>query len=60
MSDHPVWLALTIACVVWYSTITVYVAIRGFVDIRTMLARLAASAEAETRADPSRTEEGNR
>lgn len=28
------------ACVVWYSTITIYVAVRGTVDIRSMLARL--------------------
>jgi hypothetical protein len=35
------WFVLTIACVVWYSTITVYVAIRGFFDIKSMLARLA-------------------
>ena len=31
------------ACVVWYLTITVYVAIRGSADIKNMLARLAAS-----------------
>lgn len=34
------WWLLTMACVVWYSTITVYVAIRGTFDIRHMLARL--------------------
>ena len=34
------WWLLTMACVVWYSTITVYVAIRGAVDIKDMLARL--------------------
>ena len=28
------------ACVVWYSTVTVYVAIKGASDIRNMLARL--------------------
>jgi len=28
------------ACVVWYSTITVYVAIKGAADIKSMLARL--------------------
>ncbi len=28
------------ACVVWYSTITVYVAIRGAADIKEMLKRL--------------------
>jgi hypothetical protein len=29
------------ACVVWYSTITIYVAIKGAGDIKEMLARLA-------------------
>jgi len=28
---------LTMACVIWYSTMTVYVAIRGVADIRGML-----------------------
>lgn len=37
---HPFWYLLTLACVVWYSTITVYVAIRGIIDIRGMLSRL--------------------
>jgi hypothetical protein len=34
------WWAMTIACLVWFSTVTVYVAIRGAIDIRQMLARL--------------------
>lgn len=37
MTDHPIWLVLTAACVVWYSTITVYVAYRGLFDLRKML-----------------------
>jgi hypothetical protein len=40
MGEHWFWLLLTVACVVWYSTITIYVAIRGAVDIKNMLARL--------------------
>ena len=40
MNDHPFWFLLMVACVVWYSTITVYVAIRGSFDIRHMLERL--------------------
>ncbi|HUN65029.1 MAG TPA: hypothetical protein VMW43_02940 [Bacteroidota bacterium] len=40
MTDHWFWLLLTAACVVWYSTITVYVAVRGMRDIREMLHRL--------------------
>jgi hypothetical protein len=34
------WLTIMIAVVVWYSTITVYVAIRGAYDIKHMLAEL--------------------
>jgi hypothetical protein len=28
------------ACIVWYSTITIYVSVKGAADIRHMLARL--------------------
>ena len=34
------WLLATIAALVWYSTVTIYVAVRGSYDIRHMLARL--------------------
>lgn len=44
MSEHPVWFLLTAACVLWYSTITVYVAIRGAIDIKGMLGRLSKAA----------------
>jgi hypothetical protein len=37
------WLLLTIAAVGWYSIVTVYVAIKGLGDIKSMLKRLAAS-----------------
>ncbi len=40
MSNHWFWWALSMACVIWYSTITIYVAIKGASDIRNMLARL--------------------
>jgi hypothetical protein len=36
------WFALMLACLAWYSTITIYVSIRGVRDIRHMLARLRA------------------
>ena len=42
MSEHWIWWTLTMACIVWYSTITIYVAIRGAADIKGMLKRLAA------------------
>ncbi len=45
MGEHWFWLALSIACVVWYSTITIYVAVKGWSDIRGMLRRLGGSKE---------------
>jgi len=37
---HWFWLAMTAAVLVWYSVITVYVAIRGAFDIKEMLGNL--------------------
>ena len=37
---HWFWWLLTGTCLVWYSTITVYVAVRGAMDIKHMLKRL--------------------
>jgi hypothetical protein len=34
------WWLLTMAAVVWYSTVTVYVSVRGAADIRGMFERL--------------------
>lgn len=39
-AGHFIWYALTGACVIWYSTITVYVAVKGVLDIQSMLRRL--------------------
>ena len=47
MGKHWFWAALTIACVIWYSTITVYVAVKGAFDIKQMLARLGAKGREE-------------
>ncbi len=47
MTEHWFWWTLTAAAVLWYSTITVYVSIRGVMDIRSMLARLAATRREE-------------
>ena len=38
--DHPFWWMITTAVVVWYSTITVYIAFKGVFDIREMLENL--------------------
>lgn len=40
LSNHPFWGILTLAVLVWYSTITVYVAVRGAMDIKQMLRKL--------------------
>lgn len=43
MRAHWFWLCLTIACLVWYATITVYVSVKGARDVRSMLSRLGAA-----------------
>jgi hypothetical protein len=42
LTNHWAWGLLTLACLVWYSTITVYVAYKGAHDIKDMLRNLAA------------------
>ena len=42
VSNHPFWALLTLAVLVWYSSITIYVGIRGAFDIKHMLRTLAA------------------
>jgi hypothetical protein len=34
------WWLITIGAIAWYSTVTIYVAVRGALDIRAMLRRL--------------------
>jgi hypothetical protein len=55
MSMRLFWALLTVACVVWYSTITIYVAIRGAFDIKHMLKRLAS--EQENVGEPRKTDD---
>jgi hypothetical protein len=40
MSASGFWWLITWACVAWYSTLTVYVAVKGAYDIKKMLAKL--------------------
>jgi len=40
IANHWFWSLLMAAVVVWYSTVTIYVAIKGMVDIKGMLGRL--------------------
>jgi len=43
LKEHWFWGAVTLLCLTWYSTVTIYVAIRGVGDIRSMLRRLSDS-----------------
>lgn len=45
---HPLWWILTAACLLWYATVTVYVAWKGLADIRAMLRRLQATTDEKT------------
>jgi hypothetical protein len=39
--EHWFWWLVTMACLLWYSVITVYVGVKGVLDIKHMLNRLA-------------------
>jgi hypothetical protein len=47
MGEHWIWWLVSMACVLWYSTITVYVAVRGGFNIKTMLGNLRKRQESE-------------
>jgi hypothetical protein len=40
LREHWVWGGLILAVLLWYSTVTVYVAVKGIGDIRSMLKAL--------------------
>jgi len=42
---HACWWLLTAACLVWYSVITLYVAVLGTKDVRRMLRALKEQSE---------------
>jgi hypothetical protein len=52
MLDHWFWLGLSVACVVWYTTITGYVAVKGWADIQSMFRGLARQKHPENPPDP--------
>jgi hypothetical protein len=54
---HWIWLLLVLVCVGWYSTITFYVAVRGFLDIKQMLKRLGGQQELADVESPSQAVE---
>jgi hypothetical protein len=37
---HWFWFGMTMTYLIWYSTITIYVAVKGYRDIKGMLKRL--------------------
>ncbi len=41
LRNHWFWGATTLVCLTWYSTVTIYVAIKGAADIRNMLRKLS-------------------
>jgi hypothetical protein len=45
MTAATFWLCVTLAALLWYSCITVYVAIKGVADIKGMLRRLKEKGE---------------
>jgi hypothetical protein len=47
MLKHGFWLLLTAAVIIWYSTVTVFVAWKGLKDIKQMLARLGQQRDSE-------------
>ena len=53
MTNHWFWWTITAACVIWYSTITIYVSFKGAKDIKNMLARLDARAAADRKVEES-------
>jgi hypothetical protein len=40
ISEHLFWFCITAACILWYSSITIYVAFKGYRDIKNMLKNL--------------------
>jgi hypothetical protein len=47
LKGHWFWGMMTLACLIWYSTITIYVAIKGIGDIRNMLRKLSSSKKSQ-------------
>jgi hypothetical protein len=41
MKEHWFWWIMMVAVLIWYTTVTIFVAVRGLVDIKQMLRRLA-------------------
>lgn len=50
-STHWFWWSITAFTLVWYSSITLYVTVRGAADIREMLKRLQAQTDGAVESD---------
>lgn len=48
LTHHPFWGFLTLVVLVWYSTVTIYVGVRGIADIKSMLRNLKRSQDEKT------------
>jgi len=60
LTNHSFWGLLTLAVLVWYSTITIYVGIRGAFDIRQMLRKLKRDQELAGLENPKGRTEGEK
>lgn len=58
MNAEQFWFLMTVACLVWYSTVTLYVAVRGAFDIRSMLNQLRRHQVGTTHMDPKSARPG--
>ena len=58
MKEHWFWWLLTVAVLIWYSTVTLYVAVRGTLDIRGMLRRLGERRNEDGPPSPAKTVSG--
>lgn len=56
---HAFWFYLVWACVVWYSTITIYVSVKGSFDILQMLKDLATRSDTASGNNPASSPPGS-
>ncbi|MBI3882135.1 MAG: hypothetical protein HY301_19005 [Verrucomicrobia bacterium] len=52
---HSFWFWLVWACVIWYSTITIYVSVKGAFDIKQMLRDLKERGEKQDGGEADKT-----
>ncbi len=57
---HSFWFWLVWACVIWYSTITIYVSVKGAFDIKNMLRDLKERGEKRDAADTGQSQQSSK